>query len=167
MVHGDNAKSELQTTVGDNLGDSGATVVQNKQRGRAESQLLRNEGEVQEVRRANAETGKLFLCDARCPITNRFCRKEFLSKEALCRHQSCREHDFPQGFSTETKMAMLISQPGGILAGSNLPDCLSKLSSIDCLNCKPMHQVLLLRDVLASLIVPKRRRPTSSRRCCN
>ena len=131
-VHGDNVKSELRTTVVDNSGDSRATVVQKKRRGRAERQLIRNEEEVQEVRRVKAETGKLFLCDARCPITNRFCRKEFLSKEALCRHQSCREHDFPQGFSTETKLAMLISQPGGILAGGNLPDRLSKSSIVDC-----------------------------------
>ena len=75
---------------------------------------------------------KLFLCDARCPITNRFCRKEFLSKEDLRSHQSCREHDFSQGFSTETKLAMLIIQPGGILVGGNLHDRLSKSSSIDC-----------------------------------
>ena len=63
-MHGDNANSELQTTVGDNLGGSRATGVQKKRRGRAERQLLRNEEEVQEVRRAEAGTGKLFLCGA-------------------------------------------------------------------------------------------------------
>ena len=31
--------------------------------------ILRNEEEVQEVRRAKAETGKLFLCDARCCLS--------------------------------------------------------------------------------------------------
>ena len=86
-MHGDNANSELQTTVGDNLGGSRATGVQKKRRGRAERQLLRNEEEVQEVRRTNTKTGNLLLCDASCPITNRFCRKEFHSKEALCQHQ--------------------------------------------------------------------------------
>ena len=55
-----------------------------------------------------------------------------LSKEALCRHQSCKEYDVPQGFSTETKLAMLISQPGGILAGGNLTDRLTKSRSVDC-----------------------------------
>ena len=64
-MHGDNAKSELQTKVDDNLGDNRATVVQKKRRGRAKRQLLRNEEETQEVRRAKAETGKLFLCGAR------------------------------------------------------------------------------------------------------
>ena len=76
--------------------------------------------------------GKLFLCDARCPIAKCFRGKEFPSKEALCRQQSCREYDFPKGFSTETKLAMLISQPGGIMARGNMLDQLSRSSTIDC-----------------------------------
>ena len=87
---------------------------------------------MQEIRRAKIATEKLFLCDARCPITSRFCRKEFLKREALCQHQAGGEHDFPPGFSTETKMAMLIGQPGGVLAGGHLPDQLSKSPIVDC-----------------------------------
>ena len=71
---------ETQAIAGNNIGDSHATVVQKKQRGRAERQFLRNEDKVQGVRRAKAEARKLFLCDARYPITNHFCIKEFLSK---------------------------------------------------------------------------------------
>ena len=46
-MYGDNAKSELQIMIGDNSGDSRTIVVQKKQRGRAQRQLLRNEKEVQ------------------------------------------------------------------------------------------------------------------------
>ena len=96
-VHGDNAKSELQTTITDNWATAAQQLCRrSKEVSRAERQFLRNGEEVQEVRRTKAETGKLFLCDARCPITNPFCREKFLSKEALYRHQSCREHDFTQ-----------------------------------------------------------------------
>ena len=86
------------------------------------------------MRSAKKAMGKLFLCDARCPVTNWFCREEFLSRGALCRHQACGKdaHDFPEGFSTETKLAMMISQPGGVMAGGNLPDRLSQSASVDC-----------------------------------
>ena len=87
-VHGDNAKSELQTTITDNWATAAQQLCRrSKEVSRAERQFLRNGEEVQEVRRTNTKTGNLLLCDASCPITNRFCRKEFHSKEALCQHQ--------------------------------------------------------------------------------
>ena len=134
ITYGSNVKRELRTTVDGNATGSRTVVVQKKRRGRAESQLQRNEDEAQKIRTDKMKTGKLFLCDARCPITNRYCRKEYLSGDALCRHQAGREevHDFPEGFNTETKLAMVIGQPGGVMAGGNLPDRLSRSAIVDC-----------------------------------
>jgi hypothetical protein len=62
--------------------DEGGGNMQ-KRRGCAKSQLQRNKDKIQEVQMLKTVTLKLFLCLARFPVTNRFCKKEFLNKEAL------------------------------------------------------------------------------------
>jgi len=134
VTYGSNVKSELRTTVLSDAAERRASTVQKKRRGRIEKQLQKNEDGLQQIRREKIETGKLFLCDVRCPVTNRYCRKEFLSREALRRHQAGGDdkHDFPEGFSTETKLAMIIGRPGGVLACGCLPDRLSHSATVQC-----------------------------------
>ena len=58
----------------------------------------------------------------------------YLSKIGLRWHgkRGADGHDFPEGFTSETKLAMMISQPGRVMAGGNVPNRLSHSSHVDC-----------------------------------
>ena len=128
--YGSNRKSGIRSTSDSTEEDRRGTIQQKRKKSHTERREEKLEAEVQSIRGEKISAG-LFLCGARCPLTNRYCRCDFLSQNALDRHTEKDTHDFPKGFSTKTKIAMILSQAGGALASGSLPDRLARSVTVN------------------------------------
>jgi hypothetical protein len=69
----------------------------------------------------------LHLCDARDPVTKRFCRKIFVTAKGLKKHEALGgNHDFPVGVNARTQLLLALSKPGGFLAAGSRPNWMNK-----------------------------------------
>jgi hypothetical protein len=69
----------------------------------------------------------IFLCDAECPLTGRFCTSRFLLKSGLAKHTKKKKHVFWKGIRSKDKAALLAARPGVALAVGSKPDRMAKV----------------------------------------
>jgi hypothetical protein len=69
----------------------------------------------------------IFLCDAQCSITGRFCTARFLLEGGLAKHTTKNKHVFPKGIRSKDRAALLAARPGGALAVGSRPDRMAKV----------------------------------------
>ena len=69
-----------------------------------------------EAHRATLLTNGIYSCRRKCPITNRYCRKQFLRSGNLDVHETRNKCVFPTGISARDRIVYAASQPGGSLA---------------------------------------------------
>jgi hypothetical protein len=109
----DNLKSSITTKLAKSGEGAGlAKVRQAKRRKRKEKKLQTMQEQLEDERAAMRATGKLFLCDATCPSTQRFCRGIYLTKKGLERSMwPLKSTTFPrdrmQGISFFVKLVCL------------------------------------------------------------
>ena len=74
-------KSEMPSSIaraGEGKGDSQVRIQVSKNR--VKKRVTKKKKSLEDIRQEKRDAG-LILCDARCPKTNRYCRKEFLKKK--------------------------------------------------------------------------------------
>jgi hypothetical protein len=64
----------------------------------------------------------LFLCNKKCPQTNRYCRQIYLTPTGLENHAKKGKHKFPTGIRARDRLMHLASKPGGLVEVGSRPD---------------------------------------------
>ena len=132
-VYGENRKGDLRctSTAATDI-ESRAQIQQKKRKTRLQAKADKLENAIQERRELKKKAG-LLLCDARCPVTNRFCRCQYLPNQSkmLDKHMENGEHDFPVGMRAADKLALILSKPGGALANGSRSDRLNRPAVAD------------------------------------
>ena len=70
---------------------------------------------MEETRQEKKNCG-LFLCDARCPVNNRYCSGVFLDELNYNNHIQKNKHNFPTGMRARDWILKKASDPGGLVA---------------------------------------------------
>ncbi len=99
-----------------------ANVWQAKKRKWKEIKAQTMQEQLEDKRAAMRATGKLFLCDATCPSTQRFCRGIYLTKKGLEEHMALGKHNFPKGQNARDFILHEASMPGGLVQAGSCPD---------------------------------------------
>ena len=105
-------KSEMPSSIartGEGKGDSQVRIQVSKNR--VKKRVAKKKKSVEDIRQEKRDAG-LILCDARCPKTNRYCRKVFLKKQK--EGFECK-HNFPKGINAKDSLLLMASSHGGIV----------------------------------------------------
>jgi hypothetical protein len=73
-------------------------------------------------KREKMRENNLFLCDKKCPQTNRYCRGIYLTPTGLENHVKKGKHKFPSGICASDRLMHLASKPGGLVEVGSRPD---------------------------------------------
>jgi hypothetical protein len=123
LSEGKNSKKDIKSTLaksGEGASDRGVRRVKQGNRKKQKAQKLQDQEE--EERRRMVEKG-LFLCTARCPVTNRYCKAiPFMHQSGLGNHEAKGSHDFPTGIDATSWVRLEAGKPGGIVAKGSRPD---------------------------------------------
>jgi len=95
--------------AGEGKGDS--QVRNQVSKNRVKKRVAKKKKSLDDIRQEKRDAG-LVLCDARCPKTNRFCRKVFRHKQK--EGFKC-NHDFPKGIKAKDSLLLMASTHGGIV----------------------------------------------------
>jgi hypothetical protein len=119
----ENLKSSMTTKLAKSGEGAGlAKVRQAKKRKRKESKAQTMQEQLEDERAAMQATGKLFLCDATCPRTQRYCRSIYLTKKGLDEHVAIGKHGFPKGQNARDFIIREASMAGGLVQAGSRPD---------------------------------------------
>jgi hypothetical protein len=88
---------------------------------RVEKRAQASKDVVDEKREKMRENG-LFLCNMKCPQTNRYCRGVYLYPTGLEKHVAKGKHKFPGGIRARDRLMHLASKPGGLVEVGSRPD---------------------------------------------
>lgn len=114
-----NDKENLQTLLAaPGMGKGNAQQIQQNRLSRRKRKAIVEEGETRRLKKAAG----LFLCDSKCPLTDRFCRGTFLSEANLQAHVASNKCDFPKGINARDPFALLATHPGASLAVHSRPN---------------------------------------------
>jgi hypothetical protein len=123
LSEGENTKKDIKSTLaksGEGASDRGVRRVKQGNRKKQKAQKLQDQEE--EERQTMVEKG-LFLCTARCPVTNRYCKSiPFMHQSGLGNHEEKGTHDFPTGIDATSWVRLEASKPGGVVAKGSRPD---------------------------------------------
>jgi hypothetical protein len=92
------------------------------QKKRRVEKLAEANKDVIEVKRDEMRENDLFLCNEKCPQTNRYCRGVYLHALGLENHVAKRKHNFPGGIRARDRLMHLASKPGGLVEVGSRPD---------------------------------------------
>jgi hypothetical protein len=82
---------------------------------------LRRKHEAMEISRGEKTERGLFLCNAKCPSTQRYCSKEFLTELQRNKHDQKGKHEFPK-VDSKTAALVMANRPGGLVAAGTRPN---------------------------------------------
>jgi hypothetical protein len=120
----DNRKSFTTTKLARAGEGAGLSKVRaKKKRNRAEAKAHKKQSGL-ESERDNMRSRGLFLCDSRCPTTQRYCRGVYLKERGLRAHllRGDGHHDFPTGVNARDFVLHEASKPGGLVELGSRPD---------------------------------------------
>ena len=115
-------KSELPSFLArSGEGKYDANVMAEKSRNRVENRVNKKKLSLEEIRQAKRDAG-LYLCNAKCPLSSRYCRAVFLDEWRYNKHVTKDKHDFPKGMTSKDLLVKMASDPGGIVAAGSRVD---------------------------------------------
>lgn len=111
-------KSELKTKLAKAGEGAGLAKVRQRKRRNRMIQWARTFQETIKEGRENMRKAELFICDERCPRTNRYCLGVFLTEQGLNDHKC----DFPFGENARDYIIREASANGGLVEVGSRPD---------------------------------------------
>jgi hypothetical protein len=102
----------------------GKDTVQQRGKRRVRRAEALNEKKMQQIEttRTKKKESGIWLCDARCPKTQRYCTADFLTENWHDKHVATGQHRFLTGIRAKDKLIIMASEAGGILAAGTRPN---------------------------------------------
>jgi hypothetical protein len=116
---------QKSTYIKSELSQTNDEARRKKRQSRMESKAAKKQTAEEEERAKMKEA--FFLCDAKYPLTSRYCRNHFLTEQGLRSHQSKDKHYFQTGVSARNLLLYKARNAGGSLAVGSIPDRSSKV----------------------------------------